>query len=75
MYYLFKEIDKVNFFLNGSSLYVYYFQIFIFFIFWPHCESSKLLVPQPGIKPVPPAAGAQSLNHWTARKVLLNVFK
>ena len=28
------------------------------------------LVPLPGIKPGPPALGAQSLNHWTPRKVL-----
>ena len=27
------------------------------------------LVPQPGIKPMPPALGAWSLNHWTAREV------
>ena len=30
-----------------------------------------ILVPQPGIKPVAPAWDAQSLNHWTARKVLV----
>ena len=28
-----------------------------------------ILVPWPGIEPVPPAAEARSLNHWTARKV------
>ena len=28
-------------------------------------------VPQPGIKPVFPALGAHSLNHWTAREVSL----
>ena len=27
------------------------------------------LVPQPGIKPVPPALGAQSLNHGATREV------
>ena len=27
------------------------------------------LVPQPGIKPGPPALGARSLTHWTTRKV------
>ena len=28
-----------------------------------------ILVLQPGIKPVPPALEAWSVNHWTARKV------
>ena len=28
-----------------------------------------ILVLQPGIKPVPPALEARSVNHWTARKV------
>ena len=28
-----------------------------------------ILVPRPGIKAVPPAVKAQSLNHWTAREV------
>ena len=26
-------------------------------------------VPKPGIKPVPPALGARSLNHWITREV------
>ena len=29
------------------------------------------LVPQSGIKPVPPALGAWSLKHWTTRKSLI----
>ena len=28
-----------------------------------------ILVPRPGIKPMPPALEAQHLNHWTAREV------
>ena len=28
-----------------------------------------ILVPQPGIEPMPPALEAQSLNHWSAREV------
>ena len=28
-----------------------------------------ILVPQPGIKPMPPAVEAQTLNYWTAREV------
>ena len=30
----------------------------------------RILVPQPGIKPILLALGAQSLTYWTARKVL-----
>ena len=33
---------------------------------WGH---GGILVPRPGIKPLPPALGACSLNHRTARKV------
>ena len=32
--------------------------------------SMRILVPQPGIDPVPPALEAQSLNHWTTGEVL-----
>ena len=52
----------------------------IFFFFfgggWPHLAACGILVLQPGIKPTPPAVGAQSLNHWPAREVpiFLSVF-
>ena len=39
------------------------------FYFWPRHAARGILVPQPGIKPVSPELGAQSLNHWTAREV------
>ena len=29
----------------------------------------RILIPQPGIEPAPPALEARSLNHWTAREV------
>ena len=35
-----------------------------------HCTAYRILVPQPGTEPVPPAMQAQSLNHWIARDVL-----
>ena len=44
------------------------------FFFWPHCVARRILVPWPGIKPVPPAVEVQSLNHWTTREVPENVF-
>ena len=38
-------------------------------MFWPCHAACRVLVPWPGIEPGPPASGAQSLNHWTAREV------
>ena len=29
----------------------------------------SIIVPLPGIEPVPPALAAQSLNHWTTKEV------
>ena len=40
-------------------------------LFWPRPAACAILVLQPGIKPVSPASGAWSLNHCTAREVLL----
>ena len=33
-----------------------------------------ILVPQPGIEPVPPALEARSLTHWTTREVPKDIF-
>ena len=40
----------------------------------PCCMACEILVPWPGIKPVPPALAVQSLNHGTAREVPRLVF-
>ena len=32
----------------------------------------RILVPRPGVEPMPPALEARSLNHWTAREVPYN---
>ena len=48
------------------------FKILILFghlCFWPHCTACWILVPQPGIEPMPPALEGQSLTHWTTRKI------
>ena len=49
--------------------------IFFFFFFWyililwlQHIVCG-ILVPQPGIEPMPPALAAPSVNHWTTREV------
>ena len=58
--------------------FLFVLHFFFFLIFWPHQVACGILVPQPGIEPVPPAVEAQSLNHRTAREVpvscILNVF-
>ena len=35
------------------------------------CTACGILVRWPGMENMPPALGAQNLNHWTAREVLL----
>ena len=43
-----------------------YFRIFIFFFFG--LLACGILIPPPGVKPVPLALEGQSPNHWTTRK-------
>ena len=45
-----------------------------FFFFWPRCVLCGILVPQQGIRPMPPALEAWSLNHWTTREVPPHTF-
>ena len=40
---------------------------------WPCCVTCGILVPWPGIEPVPPAVEAQSLNYLTTREILLSL--
>ena len=55
-----------------SLLWMEYFSIYkcyFFFFFWPCCAACGIIIPWPGIEPMPPAMAMQSLNHWTAREV------
>ena len=45
------------------------FSLWCLFLFLLHRAACGILVPWPGIKPMPPAVEARSLNHWTAREV------
>ena len=47
-----------------------FFFPFFFFFFLPQDVALRILAPQPGIEPMPPAVEVQSLNHWTTREVL-----
>ena len=52
------------FFFVKKGVYVY---------FWWCCRTCRFLVPQPGIKPVPPAVEAWSLNHWARNTFLIKI--
>ena len=67
MLWQFLLYSKVNQ-LHVCPLFLFIYSFFIF-IFWPHRTAHRILVPRPGIEPVPPALEAQSLNQWTAREV------
>ena len=45
--------------------------ITIFTFSWLHCMACGILVPQPGTEPMSLGLEVQSLNHWTAREVLI----
>ena len=65
------HLRKGHFFFSDSlfchilAQFVYLY-LFIF-TFWH--VACGILVPWPGIEPMPPALGAQNLNHWTTREV------
>ena len=45
------------------------------FLFCLLCDAYGILVPQPGVKPYPPAVDMQSPNHWIAREFPPDIFK
>ena len=49
--------------------------LFYLFIFWLHHVACGILVPQPGMEPVPPVVGGWSFNHWIFREVPHQHFK
>ena len=68
---------------HHPSIYFFYLKIFFVIIkffplfvnsfcnfrFWPPCMACWSLAPRSGIKTMPPALEAWSLNHWTTREV------
>ena len=45
--------------------------LILFLTFWPRHVANAILVPQPGMEPMPSAVQAQILNHWTIKEVYL----
>ena len=48
--------------------------IYLFWVRWVLLVAHGILVPQPGIEPMPPALEVWSLNHWTTREVSRSFF-
>ena len=53
---------------------MYFFFFFLIFTFWSSHTACGVLVPQPGIEPVPFALKAQGPEHWTIRKVPKKIY-
>ena len=54
-------------------IFFFFFFLASIFVFWPCPMAFRILVPQPGIKPMSPAVEACSLNHLTIREVPFRV--
>ena len=53
---------------------IYLFIYLFIYLYRPLRVACRILVPRPGIKPLPPLLEDQSLNHWTAREVPFCLF-
>ena len=51
------------------------FKVHPSFFFGLHHTACRVLVPQPGTEPVPPALEAQSPKHWSAREFLQGILE
>ena len=65
---MWNEVHNIHLFIHS-----------FFFFFWGGglcwvLDATWVLDPWPGIKPMPPALGARSLNHWTTREVPTDSF-
>ena len=63
---------KILFFENYLFLFIFKFFKIIFCLC--HHAACRILVPQPGIEPMPHKVEMWILNHWTTRKVPKNTF-
>ena len=64
--------------MYNLTLLLYFYSIYLIcttFFFLLLCHAAcRILVPQPRIQTLTPAAEAQSFNHWTTKEVLSHVF-
>ena len=68
------QLNRIQGSVIPAHFYINWFFFFSFFFFRQCHAAFGILVPRPGIKPVPPALGARSLNQWTTREVPQLIF-
>ena len=66
MRFYYYKLPSLNCFCHAHRFYCCFLVFWGFF--WPCRTACGILVPQPGIEPVPPAVEAQSPDYWTTRE-------
>ena len=54
---------------NKLAQWVFVWAIISFFLFLLDFTACRILVPQPGIEPMPPTMGVWSPSHWTTQEL------
>ena len=57
-----------------SNFYWSFLSRHLFLFFWPHPEACRILVPWPGIDPMPLTLEVWGPNHWVSRKFPRHLF-
>ena len=70
---LYRKVNQLCTCVHPCFLFLNSF-LCVYLFFWPCSMACEILVPQPGIEPLPPALEGWSLNHWTTREAPIHSF-
>ena len=60
-----KTLHKMLLLLTYKRYILLFLNYSVVFYFWLYHVACGIIVPQPGMEPVPPTLEAWSLNHWS----------
>ena len=63
------EVEYMKCIYNIISPHTFHEDVIFFFFFWYCCGAYGILVPRPGMEPMPSAMGVRNLNPWATREV------
>lgn len=66
--YVIALILWLTMFLENVVVFFFLLHLSKRFFFWLPYSACRLLVPQIGVEPMPPAVDMQSPNHWSAQE-------